>query len=323
MIIVHPSKNAGGLPPTTPSCMLKMLFWEDVMQLWALQSIAQGIKSLAELEALHPVLGAELKTFVLTINRCCRDAYLRFSRYLDDVITLPTTASQAELQGVILKLREASNSDWFSKIARICDDLAGVAETHDTSIKRQMEYALEHDPEKRHSLLMMLEILYKHEGDLKRDIRGVVDKLKILLTDEKIAEARDLAINTKAEIEDSLTSLNSVAVQIVGSSANGAMAVLTREQIAEQALRQPFQVLLLNCALLVVLLIVGAVILNYVSLVAFPLLTGFVLTAVIVLNAFYLRSIDKLKDEPFMELMKLALLKFFAPFARPSASPKA
>jgi hypothetical protein len=294
------------------------------MQLEVLQQIAKGIKSLAELEALHPVLGAELKSFVETINRCCRDAYLRFGGYLNDVTKLPTTASKSELQGVILKLQEASSSEWFRDVAKICDDLAGLAQTYDASIKRQMQnaYALEQDLEKQHSLFRMLEILHNHEGDLKREIGDVVDELTILLTDAKVVDARNVAIRTRAEIENALTAIHGVTVQIVGSSANGASAVLTREQIAEQALRQPFRVLLLNCALLLVLLIVGAVILNYVSLIAFPLLTGFVLTAVIVLNAFYLRSIDKLKDESFIELMKLALLKFFAPLARPS-SPRA
>ncbi len=61
--------------------------------------------------------------------------------------------------------------------------------------------------------------------------------------------------------------------------------------------------------------------LQFISLIAFPLLTDFVLTAVIVVNAFYLRSIDKLREEPFLELMKLALLKFFAPLMRGSGRP--
>jgi hypothetical protein len=61
---------------------------------------------------------------------------------------------------------------------------------------------------------------------------------------------------------------------------------------------------------------INLAVLQYVSLIAFPLLIGFVLTAVIVVNAFYLRSIDKLREESFMGLMKLALLKFFAPLAR-------
>ncbi|TPG46354.1 hypothetical protein EAH89_24935 [Roseomonas nepalensis] len=73
---------------------------------------------------------------------------------------------------------------------------------------------------------------------------------------------------------------------------------------------------MLNMAMMVALLIIGATVLQYVSLLAFPLLTAFVITAVVVVNAFYLRSIDKLHEEPFIELMKLALLKFFAPLSR-------
>ena len=69
--------------------------------------------------------------------------------------------------------------------------------------------------------------------------------------------------------------------------------------------------------MMVIFLIVGGTVLQYVSLLAFPLLTGFVVTAIVVVNAFYLRSIDKLREDSFMGLLKLALLKFFAPLARP------
>ena len=103
---------------------------------------------------------------------------------------------------------------------------------------------------------------------------------------------------------------------MAGSAADGANEALTNEQIAEAALRRPEQVRLFNMAMVAVLLILGATVLQYVSLIAFPLLTAFVLTAVIVVNAFYLRSIDKLCEKSFVGLMKLALLKFFAPLAR-------
>jgi hypothetical protein len=89
-----------------------------------------------------------------------------------------------------------------------------------------------------------------------------------------------------------------------------------KKQVAEDALRTPERVLLFNMTLLVVLLGLGATALQYLTLTAFVLLTGFILSAVVVVNAFYLRSIDKLRDESFMELIKLALLKFFAPLTR-------
>jgi hypothetical protein len=49
-------------------------------------------------------------------------------------------------------------------------------------------------------------------------------------------------------------------------------------------------------ALVVVLLTLGAAAFQFLSILAFVLLSGFILTAAIVLNAFYLRSIDKLQD---------------------------
>jgi hypothetical protein len=290
------------------------------MELWALQGIADGTVSLAELESQHPILGRNLKDFVTTVNRCCRDAYQRFSTCLDEVLTLPIQATKPEKATVLQKLRDASDSVWFRDVARICDDLAAVANTYDSDIKKHTEEQQSADPDKRHSLMMLLMILHKHEGDLKQDIRQAVDALKLDITDSRIADARQRAQTIKDEIDRNLTRINGVAIRIAGSSGDGAGEVL-KGQIAETALRQPERVLLFNMAMVCVLLIIGATVLQYVSLVAFPLLTGFVLTAVIVLNAFYLRSIDKLREEPFMELMKLALLEFFAPIARKQANP--
>jgi hypothetical protein len=65
----------------------------------------------------------------------------------------------------------------------------------------------------------------------------------------------------------------------------------------------------------------GATVLQVLAFYQFVLLSGFTLTAVIVLNAFYLRTIDKLSDESFLKLIELAILKFFAPLAR--ATPRA
>ena len=58
------------------------------MELWALHTIVEGTVSLSELEREHPILGQRLKDFVERVNRCCRDAYHRFSTCIDDVLTL-------------------------------------------------------------------------------------------------------------------------------------------------------------------------------------------------------------------------------------------
>lgn len=291
------------------------------MDLSALQYIADGTVSLAELERKNPVLGRNFKDFVVTINRCCRDAYERFSTCLDDVLTLPSKPSEAAKAVVLQKLRDASDSVWFRDVARICDDLAAIANTYDEDIRKHISDQQGVSTEQRQSLLWLLGILHKHEGNLKEDIRRAVDGLKVNIADSKIEEARQRALKIKDEIDRNLTRINGVAICITGSSTDGANEVLTKQQIAEAALRRPERVLLFNMAMVVALLIVGATVLQYISLIAFPLLTGFVLTAVIVVNAFYLRSIDKLKDEPFIELMKLALLKFFAPLMRGSGPP--
>src|SRR5215470_2292436 len=75
-----------------------------VMQLEALQTIVEGTVSLAELEKAHPILGRNFKNFVTTVNRCCQDAYERFSICLNDVLTLSTRSGKWAKSSVIKKL---------------------------------------------------------------------------------------------------------------------------------------------------------------------------------------------------------------------------
>jgi hypothetical protein len=56
----------------------------------------------------------------------------------------------------------------------------------------------------------------------KQDIRHAVDALKMDITDSRIADARQRAQTIKDEIDRNLTRINGVAVQITGSTAEGA-----------------------------------------------------------------------------------------------------
>ena len=67
-----------------------------------------------------------------------------------------------------------------------------------------------------------------------------------------------------------------------------------------------------------VALTLAATVFQFLAVYQFILATGFAITAVIAVNALYLRSIDKLSEENFLKLMQLALLKFFAPLTRRS-----
>lgn len=178
-----------------------------------------------------------------------------------------------------------------------------IRDTYEPDIMKHVDDEMHGDREKRWSLLNLLRILQKHEADLKWDIRNAVDSLKMDVSGSSIREAKQRARSIKDEIASNFTRINGVAIQITGS---GRANEVLKRQIAEAALRRPERVLLFNMAMVVILLIVGATLLQFIPLWAFPLLTGFVLTAVIVVNAFYLRSINQLTNESFIELMKLA-----------------
>jgi hypothetical protein len=107
--------------------------------------------------------------------------------------------------------------------------------------------------------------------------------------------------------------------QIEGGSSKGAEAVITPEKIAEQALQTPERMLILSMFFIVLVFALGAVSFQFLKFYQFTLVTGFSLTAVIVVNAFYLRNTGKLTEQNFLKLMELALLKFFAPLTRQKA----
>jgi hypothetical protein len=187
-----------------------------------------GTDSLAELEKANPILGERLKDFVNTIVSCCRKAYERFSDALDGVLTLSLEATQTEKDAVLKTLKDASNSQWFREVAQICDQLAAIADTYDSDIQQHIDsIPVLGQLDRRPSLRRLLEILHKHDGDLKNDINSAVDELKMDISDSKISEARNLAATIKKEITKTLTRIRGVSVRITGSSAQGAKNALS------------------------------------------------------------------------------------------------
>jgi hypothetical protein len=285
--------------------------------LTTLQHIADGTDSLAEVERQNPIIGAQLRDFVVRLNNDCRTAYERLSACLDSVLTLSKDSSKEERKAAIETLNTAGEKGWFS-LAGICDDLGALAGTYGDDIERHANAVSSSAPEQSRTLRALLVILHQQEGEVKNEIREAVDMLKIMISDGEIERARTEALQLKREIERYLTRINGIVAQIVGSGARGASEIL-KSQIAAQALRRPERTMILNMAFVLVILAFGTVVLLKISLVAFFALATFILATVVVLNAIYLRSINELDQEKFVELLKLALLNFFAPLARRSA----
>ena len=129
-------------------------------------------------------------------------------------------------------------------------------------------------------------------------------------------ELRKYALDVQNEISQCIDGIKKISYQIKGTSSDGSTIILTPEKIAENALRRPERVLILNMFFILVAISVGATIFQFLTIYQFILVAGFAITIVIVLNAFYLRTIDKLSEESFLKLLQLALLKFFAPITK-------
>jgi hypothetical protein len=164
----------------------------------------------------------------------------------------------------------------------------------------------------------LLELLQRHEGDLKYDIRQAVTDLQRQLGDARttheVAPAKRCAAEVKKVIADNTDHIAPLSYQLSAGSSRGVASLLSKEP--EQALQRPERVLILSMFFVFVVFSLGAFAFQYLRFYQFGLVTGFALTAVIVLNAFYSRTIDKLSEAGFLRLMQLALLKFFSPLLR-------
>jgi len=191
-----------------------------------------------------------------------------------------------------------------------------LADKFSGEISDQIQYDQQTGGHKTPDLSRLLAALGKGEGDLKNDMRNVVWRLQSEIGEAKtkgnFSDVRGLAANIQKEIDMGIDEIARVSGSIKGTSSTGAEDLFE----AEKALQTPERMLILSMFFLVLIFSLGAFAFHFLKAYQFILVTGFALTAVIVVNAFYLRTIDKLSEKGFLTLMQLALLKFFAPLTR-------
>jgi hypothetical protein len=286
------------------------------MELPALQAIVEGADSLAQIEQEHPVIGKQFKSFIVEIQSCCEQAYGRLSETLGKARQIPDKPSDNAIREITAAVNDLPNSSWFKNVSRICDRLRVLADRFSAKINAQINYDIQAGGRREPRLSMLLAALGRGEGDLKDDMRRVVWSLQNAIGDSKtkgdFSEVRALAVTIQREVDVRIDEVTRVSGSIKGTSLSGAEDILE----AEKALQTPERILILSMFFLVFVFSLGALSFHFLKVYQFILVTGFALTAIIVVNAFYLRTIDKLTDKSFLALMELALLKFFAPLTR-------
>jgi hypothetical protein len=305
---------------------------EELMELMHLRVIVEGLDSLAEIEKEHPVLGEKLLNFVKDVRDLCKQAYERLSKALGEVRNLPSKPSAKEIDDASATISAAPDSKWFKDVSGICDRLAALATDFDGDLSQQLQYTSpfgenwqesSKEPSKprfaaHYRIAPLLSLLQKHERDLKQDMRNAVavmqTKLGCAKTTGDVEDARAYALTIQTEISRGIDEITKLSYQIAGGSSVD--QILSPEEIAEQAFRRPERVLILNMFFLIVAFALGAAAFRVIAFYQFVLASGFAFTAVIIINAFYLRTIDKLSEENFLKLIELAILKFFAPLTR-------
>ena len=252
------------------------------MELRNLHVIVEGLESLSAIEREHPVLGKQLFDFVDSVGGCCEKAYDRLSKALSNVRTLSSHSTVEEINYVVKEMNQAPNSKWFKDVAGICDRLAALASNHKNDFEQQISYAdnsrknLENSPnnpssplyEASYKISMLFSSLQRHEGDLKDDIRYVMYNVQSMLSEAKESgnyeNVRNYSINLQKDIAKNVDEISKICNQIKGTK--DVQTILAPEQIAENALRTPERMLILNMFFLVVLLSVGATIFQFLKI---------------------------------------------------------
>jgi hypothetical protein len=310
------------------------------MELRHLSVIVEGLDSLADIEREHPELGKKLLGFVKEVRDCCAQGYGRLSTALGAVRNLSDNPTPNELEVVRKQIDDAPNSVWFRDVAGICDRLAALASAFEPQLSNQISYTSPFGENWQDStntpgnpryaahyrITPLVTLLQRQERDLKDDIRGAVAEIQTKLGQGArtgdYEGARQYALKIQKEIDSSIDEIAKLTYQIQGNSSDGVAAIITPEKMAEQALQTPERVLILSMFFLVFVFALGAFAFSFLKFYQFVLVSGFALTAVIVVNALYLRTTGKLSEENFLKLMELALLKFFAPLTRRNADKK-
>ena len=306
------------------------------MELHELATIAAGMKTLTELQEFDAKSSAEFMTFLDQVSSACADAYTNFSKALGKVVALPNPPDRASYDRVSTELVATYDHQWFKNVADVCARLKAADRAFGAAIDacanrlrkgvpstvpapNSQPDAVDRRQRDADTLGAMLGVLKMHEGGLEEEIRTKVFFLQEHLAEGiakgDISEAKQYAKDLQSRISALLDEINQTVLAVQGTSTNGASTTLLgREEIARRVLADdPHKLLKLNAFILCVIVLLGASVLQYVSIIAFVALTAFALAALCAMNTIMLLSSGKIDQVTWLEGMRLSLTYTFVP----------
>lgn len=227
------------------------------MELFKLQQIVRSLDTLADVEREHPVIGSKLLAFFGDVRTSCDQAYGRLSKALMSVLSLPAEPSQEQLDEVAGEIIDAPNSKWFREVAGVCDRLAMLSAQYEPQLNAQIDHlrksAFIHptpttqDTTPSYDKMILLgelvDVLQRHEGDLKDDIRHAVYRLVEEIGKAKTSgyaiKLKEYAQTVQDEIRASNDQIAKLSLQIEGGSSEGAEAILTSGLTKDEGAASP------------------------------------------------------------------------------------
>jgi phosphohistidine phosphatase SixA len=286
--------------------------WMDANRnLSFIADLTKDLDTIAQLEGKSPIIGDDLVQFVKRVSSTCEKAYDHFLEPLAKVARLAAPPKGKQYDDLMKELADAYSHDWFKNVSKICDELEALRIEFGEALNKHNEAA-------KRGLHTMFDAIQYRERTFERNIAETAGKVERLLRDSQssgnVTPAANAASDARDIIRRRLSEMRVAVNLIIGSAKDGSKLLEGR---AESVLREdPYAFLKYGSLMLVTFASLGAGIARVVPFYMFPLVTGFALTGAVVISAFQLKASGKLSEANFLTLMKLALLKFFAPLMK-------
>ncbi len=265
----------------------------------------------------NPELQDRVRLFVIDVNKEVNLAFSDVHQILGEIAFLPPSeVNEDKMMEFQRRLVDTYARDKFKNVHHICDRLNILAEGYRTQIE---PYIRTEYPNSSSSQLFWL--LEKHEGAFIYTIKHAVDEITQRLdsveNENDFKEIRLKAKQAQRELRSALDKITNLANTYRANLSGGTSDLLDTKEIANNILKNS-PIISLSCYLgvTIVLLTAFTIVAGTTSLKSFIVITMATYVGLVIIGAFQLRNDNKLKEENFMKLIELALLRVFLPFSK-------
>lgn len=265
----------------------------------------------------NPELQKEVQSFVESVKKEVDKGFADVHQILAEVAYLKDSeVNQDKIRELQKGLSDTYAKDKFKNLLQICDRLHVLAERYRDKIEPfvKSEFQLDNSSQ-------LFWLLHKHEGAFMYTIKNALNQIVASLEEYKqpqdYNQTRQLARSAQIELQDILDKVVNTSHRFQGSLSGGTLDLLQTKKVADNVLKNS-PLFSLSCYLgaTIILLTALTIVAGNTSPKSFTIITLATYTGLIIIGALQLRNDNKLKEENFLKLINLAMLRVYLPFSK-------